>query len=270
MLGAVAGAVAGHKLQDGVSDWKDNRDEEKEKKKREEEEEKKREEEDKRRREDDRRREEEDKRRREEENKRREEQQHQGNRHHAAPPPQHHQSQARGVSYAGNFSASSRDIRLDAHGEFMLHASCGRRDGSYQHSSLSLNKVIENDRGSFRWASGNRDNGSSKPSSVTVQPGDTLRNIAARVNCSFDEIARHNGLQNPDLIHPGQVLQLPNGGGNNGGGGVGNFGSSARDVRLVDGGRRLEGELLRDGRWVGSSIVLDEKIGNDNGTLRLV
>jgi LysM repeat protein len=285
VLGAVAGAVAGHKLQDGVSDWKDNRDEEKEKKKREEEEEKKREEErkkkeedDKKRREEDkkreeddkRRREEDDKRRREEDNKRREEPQHQSNRHHAAPP-QHHQSQPRGVSYAGNFSASSRDIRLDAHGEFMLHASCGRRDGSYQNSSLSLNKVIENDQGSFRWASGSRGSGSSQPSSVTVQPGDTLRNIAARVNCSFDEIARHNGLQNPDLIHPGQVLQLPNGGGGGGGGGgVGNFGSSARDVRLADGGRRLEGELLRDGRWVGSSIVLDERIGNDNGTLRLV
>lgn len=244
MLGAVAGAVAGHKLQDGVSDWKDNRDEEKEKKKRDEEEKKRREEQ-------------------------QQQNQHHGNHHHAAPP-QHHHSQARGVSYAGNFSASSRDIRLDAHGEYMLHASCGRLDGSFQHSSISLNKIIENDQGSFRWASGSRDNGNSKPSSVTVQPGDTLRNIAARVDCSFDEIARHNGIQNPDLIHPGQVLQLPNGGGNSGGGSVGNFGSSVRDVRLVDGGRRLEGELLRDGRWVGSSIVLDERIGNDNGILKLV
>jgi hypothetical protein len=38
----------------------------------------------------------------------------------------------------------------------------------------------------------------------------------------------------------------------------------------VDGGQSLEGELLRDGRWVGSSIVLDERIGNDNGTLTFV
>lgn len=237
MLGAVAGAVAGHKLQEGVSDWKDKRDEKKEEEKKE-----------------------------EEERKRREQQQYQ-----AAPLSHHHGQQPRGggVRYAGNFSASSRDIRLDAHGEYRLHASCCRLDGSYQESSISLNQIIENDQGSFRWASGRRDDGyGGRPASVTVQPGDTLRGIAARFGCSFEEIARHNGLDNPDLIHPGQVLQLPNSMG--GGGSVGNFAASARDVRLVDGGRRLEGELLRDGCWVGSSIVLDERIGNDNGTLRFV
>lgn len=231
-----------------MSDWKDNRDEEKERKKREEEERKRREEEEKRRRED--------------------QQQHHDN-HHNAPPPFHHE-QSRGVSYAGNFTASSRDVRLDAHGEYMLHASCRRMDGSYQQSSISLNRIIENDQGSFRWASGRREQGGGgASSSVTVQPGDTLRGIAARFGCSFEDIARHNGIQNPDMIYPGQVLQVPNAGGRGGGGGddVGNFGASARDVRLADGGRRLEGELLRDGRWCGSSIVLDERIGNDNGTL---
>jgi LysM repeat protein len=151
----------------------------------------------------------------------------------------------------------------------MLHASCRRLDGSYQHSSISLNQLIENDNGSFRWASsGRRDN--SGPASVTVQPGDTLRGIAARFGCSFEDIARQNGIQNPDMIYPGQVLQVPNSGGGGSGGSVGNFGASARDVRLVDGGQSLEGELLRDGRWVGSSIVLDERIGNDNGTLTFV
>ncbi|KAK4154494.1 autolysin [Chaetomidium leptoderma] len=254
VLGAVAGAVAGHKVQDGVSDWKDNRNEEKEKKKKEEEEEKRREEE---------------KKRREEEQSHQQQQQHHGsNNHHAAPPPQHQQS--RGVNYAGNFSGSSRDVRLDAHGEYMLHASCRGLDGSYQQSSISLNKIIENDQGSFRWASGQRDSGGSSRTSVTVQQGDTLRGIAAQVGGSFEEIARHNNIQNPDMIYPGQVLQLPNsggGGGHGGGSSGGNFGSSARNVRLVDDGRRLEGELLRDGRWVGSSIELDERIGNSNGTL---
>jgi hypothetical protein len=57
------------------------------------------------------------------------------------------------------------------------------------------------------------------------------------------------------------------GGGRHGGGG---FGSSARHVRLVDGGQRLEGELSRDGDWVLSSIILDERIRNFNGTLELV
>ena len=246
MLGAVAGAVAGHKLQDGVSDWKDNRDEEKERKKREEEE----------------------RRRREEEQAH--QQQHGGfggGNHHNPPPPQyssgnHHQS-SRGVNYAGNFSSSSRDVRLDAHGEYMLHASCRRTDGSYQQSSISLNRLIENDQGSFRWASSQGHQGGGGGNTVTVQHGDTLRDIARRHGASFEEIARHNGIQNPDMIYPGQVLQVP---GRSGGGG-GNFGASARDVRVTDGGRRLEGELLRDGRWSGSSIELDERIGNNNGTL---
>jgi nucleoid-associated protein YgaU len=269
VLGAVVGAIAGHKVQDGVSDWKDNRDEEKEKKKREEEEEKER----KKREEDDRRRrEEDDKRRREEDERRRREGQEQQQQHHHSAPSHHDQprSAPSGVNYSGNFSGSSRDVRLDAHGEYMLHASCRRLDGSYQSSSISLNQLLENDGGSFRWASssGRRDNNQQR--SVTVQPGDTLRGIAAQVGCSFDEIARHNGVQNPDLIYPGQVLQGPGGGHGGGGGGGGNFGASARDVRLVDGGRRLEGELLRDGRWSGSSVVLDERIGNDNGTLRFV
>ena len=247
MLGAVAGAVAGHKLQDGVSDWKDNRDEEKERKKREEEE----------------------RRRREEEQAH--QQQHGGfggGNHHNPPPPQyssgnHHQS-SRGVNYAGNFSSSSRDVRLDAHGEYMLHASCRRTDGSYQQSSISLNRLIENDQGSFRWASSQGHQGGGG-NTVTVQHGDTLRDIARRHGASFEEIARHNGIQNPDMIYPGQVLQVP--GRSGGGGGGGNFGASARDVRVTDGGRRLEGELLRDGRWSGSSIELDERIGNNNGTL---
>lgn len=262
VLGAVAGAVAGHKLQDGVSEWKDKRDEKKEQEKRE-----------------------------EEERKRWEEQQKYQQQHQpppmyhqsSSPPPppsshhhhHHHEQQSRsldGPSYAGNFSSSSRDIRLEPHGEYMLHASCRRLDGSYQASSISLNQLIENDQGSFRWSSGRGGGGggySSGPTTVTVQPGDTLRGIAAQVGCSFEEIARHNGLQNPDMIYPGQVLQVPGGSGH-GGGSVGNFGASARDVRLADGGRRLEGELLRDGRWVGSSIALDERIGNDNGTLRFV
>ncbi|KAK4240771.1 autolysin [Achaetomium macrosporum] len=245
VLGAVAGAVAGHKLQDGVSEWKDKRDEEKERKEREEEERR---------------------------------HHHHNHRHSRSPSPAHrHEShqQSRdmgGVSYAGNFSSSSQDIRLDAHGEYMLHASCRRVDGSYQSSSISLNQIIENDQGSFRWASsGRRDHGHSRPREVTVQPGDTLRSIAAQVGTSFEEIARHNGIQNPDLIYPGQVLQVPGGAGGGWGGSVGNFAASARDVRLADGGRRLEGELRHpDGHWVGSSIMLDERIGNDNGTLTFV
>jgi hypothetical protein len=51
----------------------------------------------------------------------------------------------------------------------------------------------------------------------------------------------------------------------------GNFRASARDVRLVDGGRVLEAEL-GDGRggWVRNHVRLDERIENANGRLSMV
>ncbi|KAF4336088.1 CVNH domain protein [Fusarium beomiforme] len=244
IVGALAGAFGGHKLQDAAEDWKDERDEKKEEEKRRKEEEKRREEEEERRR-----------------KERRDDDRYES--HHRRRSSSRGSDRRRGGHYAGNFTASSRDIRLDAHGDYVLHASCRREDGDYQYTSISLDKILENDRGSFRWSAGGHHGGSS---SVTVQQGDTLRGIAARFNCSFEEIARHNNINNPDLIYPGQTLQIP-GGGRHGGGG---FGWSARHVRLVDGGQRLEGELSRDGDWVLSSIILDERIRNFNGTLELI
>ncbi|EFQ36037.1 CVNH domain-containing protein [Colletotrichum graminicola] len=224
LLGAVAGAFAGHKLQDGVSDWKHKRDDEKH-----------------------------------DEHKNDHHESHEHHHHHAS----HSDDKPRSGNFAGGFTGSSRDIRLDTHGDYNLHASCRRRDGEWQSSTISLNRILENDQGSFRWCSGG---GNNSDSSYTVQQGDTLRNIAARYNVGFDEIARHNNIPNPDQIWPGQVLQIPG----RGGSASGNFGASARDVRLVQGGQILEAELSRNGQWVRSSINLDERIGNDNGTLHLV
>lgn len=131
-------------------------------------------------------------------------------------------------------------------------------------SVLNLNNVLSNEDGHFRWARGGCGGGGGG-SSVTVSQGDTLRAIAQRHNCNFEELAKRNNLANPDMIYPGQVLQVP------GGGSVGNFSSSARDIRLVDGGRVLEAEL-RNGRgdWHRSRIDLDERIGNQNGRLSFV
>ncbi|KAI8963223.1 carbohydrate-binding module family 50 protein [Daldinia sp. FL1419] len=170
-----------------------------------------------------------------------------------------HRSSSRDRSiggYDGNFSASSHDIHLE--GDYDLRATCSRREGGSHVSTLNLNEVLSNEDGHFRWATGG---GSG---SVTVQQGDTLRDIARRFNCSFEDIARRNNLANPDMIYPGQVLQVP-------GRSTGNFSSSARDIHLVDGGRVLEAELSDTrGNWHRRRINLDERIGNSDGHLRLV
>lgn len=45
--------------------------------------------------------------------------------------------------------------------------------------------------------------------SYTVQPGDTLSAIARRVGLTYQELAAYNGISNPSLIYPGQVLEIP-------------------------------------------------------------
>ena len=43
----------------------------------------------------------------------------------------------------------------------------------------------------------------------TVKSGDTLSEIGARFGVSSQEIAKLNGIENPDLIFPGQVFRIP-------------------------------------------------------------
>ncbi len=45
-------------------------------------------------------------------------------------------------------------------------------------------------------------------STYTVQSGDTLGGIASRFNTTYQTLAQINHIQNPNLIHVGQVLQL--------------------------------------------------------------
>ena len=55
---------------------------------------------------------------------------------------------------------------------------------------------------------------SAKDRNYTVQEGDSLSRIAARLNIWFgieidwEELAGLNKLENPDLIYPGQVLKI--------------------------------------------------------------
>ena len=42
----------------------------------------------------------------------------------------------------------------------------------------------------------------------TVQSGDTLSGIAAKYGTTYQKLAQINGIQNPNLIYPGQVIKL--------------------------------------------------------------
>lgn len=43
----------------------------------------------------------------------------------------------------------------------------------------------------------------------TVQKGDTLSKIAQMLGTTWQELAKVNNIQNPNLIHPGDVLEIP-------------------------------------------------------------
>lgn len=54
----------------------------------------------------------------------------------------------------------------------------------------------------------------------TVKPGDTLSAIAAKYGTTYQKIAADNGIANPNLIYPNQVLKIYTGGNSNSGSGV--------------------------------------------------
>lgn len=49
---------------------------------------------------------------------------------------------------------------------------------------------------------------SSSSKTYTVKSGDTLSEIAARYGTTYQELAKKNGIANPNLIYPGQVLKI--------------------------------------------------------------
>jgi len=67
-----------------------------------------------------------------------------------------------------------------------------------------------------------------------VAPGETLFSIARRYGLSVEELARLNGLQDPDRIHPGQVLRL-----------------SGEERRILP-----KGEVRLGGLWVGQATLV--------------
>lgn len=52
----------------------------------------------------------------------------------------------------------------------------------------------------------------SPETTYTVVSGDTLSGIAARYGTTYQALAAYNGIANPNLIHPGQVIRIPGSG----------------------------------------------------------
>lgn len=50
--------------------------------------------------------------------------------------------------------------------------------------------------------------GTKKEITYTVKAGDTLSKIASQYGTTYQEIAKKNGIANPNLIYPGQVLKI--------------------------------------------------------------
>lgn len=93
-------------------------------------------------------------------------------------------------------------------------------------------------------------------STYTVQSGDTLSGIAAKFGTTYQKIAADNGIANPNIIHPGQVLRI------NGGGQVSHTNNTGREY-IVKSGDTLSGIAAKFGTNY-QKIARDNNITNPN------
>lgn len=96
---------------------------------------------------------------------------------------------------------------------------------------------------------------SNNSATYTVQSGDTLSGIAAKFGTTYQKIAADNGIANPNIIHPGQVLRI-------------NEGSSVQTNNtgreyIVKSGDTLSGIAARFGTNY-QKIARDNNIANPN------
>lgn len=66
----------------------------------------------------------------------------------------------------------------------------------------------------------------STESTYVVKSGDTLSGIASKYGTTYQALAAYNGISNPNLIHPGQIIKIP---------GANNSGSSEEYYTVVSG-----------------------------------
>lgn len=90
----------------------------------------------------------------------------------------------------------------------------------------------------------------------TVQSGDTLSGIASRFGTTYQKIASDNGIANPNIIHPGQVLKIY-------GGSSQSNSSSSYQTYTVKSGDTLSGIGSKFGISY-QKIAADNNISNPN------
>lgn len=90
----------------------------------------------------------------------------------------------------------------------------------------------------------------------TVQSGDTLSGIASRFGTTYQKIASDNGIANPNIIHPGQVLKIY-------GGSSQSNSSSSYQTYIVKSGDTLSGIGSKFGVSY-QKIAADNNISNPN------
>lgn len=89
------------------------------------------------------------------------------------------------------------------------HASDGRVDGIDAVTDLNVALTELSTLTGDPDAAAGRGVGGQRADSYVVQPGDTLSGIGARLGVDWQEIARVNGVSDPDLIYVGEVLRVP-------------------------------------------------------------
>ena len=90
----------------------------------------------------------------------------------------------------------------------------------------------------------------------TVVKGDTLSGIASKFGTTYQKIASDNGIANPNLIYPGQVLKIYGASG-------GNSGGSSAKTYTVQKGDTLSGIAAKYGTTY-QKIAKDNNIANPN------
>ena len=141
---------------------------------------------------------------------------------------------ATGTNGSGATTATLQDdgnfVLYTASGSVAWESGSSGNPGSRLAVQIDRNVVVYNSGGSSTWASGtNTDNPRPVPAAAeaaapapveqapaeqhwTVDPGDTLWAIAEKVygdGNQYQRIADANGIDNPDLIRPGQELVIP-------------------------------------------------------------